>query len=132
MEILEREHIDYCYIDGQTSNRQQQIDDFVLEDKKVFLISLKAGGFGLNLTNAKRVIIADPWWNPAVEHQAEDRIYRIGQTEDVTIYRLIVKNSVEEKIDILKNAKDEVGNVLFENVRDMSELDAEQILNLFK
>ena len=131
VEILEREHIDYCYIDGQTSNRQQQIDDFALDDKKAFLISLKAGGFGLNLTNAKRVIIADPWWNPAVERQAEDRIYRIGQTEDVIVYRLIVKNSVEEKIDILKNAKDEIGNVLFENVQDMSELDAEQILTLF-
>jgi len=132
VEELEKEQISYCYIDGQTSNRQQQIDDFSLDEKKVFLISLKAGGFGLNLTDAKRVIIADPWWNPAVERQAEDRIYRIGQTDDVTVYRLIAKNSVEERIDILKNSKDEVGNVLFDNVRDISELDSEQILGLYK
>ena len=132
VELLERDNIDFCYIDGQTSNRQQQIDDFKSDKKRVFLISLKAGGFGLNLTNARRVIIADPWWNPAVERQAEDRIYRIGQTKDVSIYRLIVKNSVEEKIDILKNAKDEIGNILFENVHDISTLDTEQILNLLK
>lgn len=129
---LKRENIEYCYIDGQTQNRQKEIEEFEDESKKVFLISLKAGGFGLNLTNAKRLIISDPWWNPAVERQAEDRIYRIGQTDDVTIYRLIVKNTVEEKIEVLKNTKDEVGDLLFANVKEITDLTPEELLKMFK
>ncbi len=129
---LEEANIQYCYIDGQTNNRQKEIEEFNESEKKVFLISLKAGGFGLNLTNAKKMIIADPWWNPAVERQAEDRIYRIGQNENVIIYRLIVKNTVEEKIEMLKKTKDEVGNLLLSNVKELSELDPEIILDIFE
>jgi SNF2 family DNA or RNA helicase len=127
---LEEDGIDYCYIDGHTNKRQKEIDAFSNESKKVFLISLKAGGFGLNLTEARRVIICDPWWNPAVERQAEDRIYRIGQKKDVIVYRLIVKNSVEEKIENLKNRKDEMGKAIFANINDIGDLSPEELLNL--
>jgi SNF2 family DNA or RNA helicase len=71
----------------------------------VFLVSLKAGGFGLNLTAASYVVLFDPWWNPAVEHQAIDRTHRIGQTQKVIAYRLLIKDSIEEKIRALQKTK---------------------------
>jgi len=91
--------VTYEYLDGSTKDRQAVVENFQREDgPPVFLISLKAGGSGLNLTAADTVIHFDPWWNPAVEDQATDRAHRIGQTKVVTTYRLIAKGTIEEKI----------------------------------
>lgn len=102
-----REHgIQYAYLDGATQNRQEVVENFrTQEDVNVFLISIKAGGVGLNLTEADYVFILDPWWNPAVEQQAVDRAHRIGQTQHVFIYKFITKDSVEEKILALQKRK---------------------------
>ena len=98
--------LDYCLLDGQTRDRQTLVDSFQNEEsKRVFLISLKAGGYGLNLTKADTVIHFDPWWNPAVEAQATDRAHRIGQTRPVTVYKLITTGTVEEKIVALQQKK---------------------------
>ncbi len=103
---LDKENIGYAYLTGQTRNRQEQVDDFQTNpDTRVFLISLKAGGTGLNLTEAEYVFIVDPWWNPAVENQAIDRAYRIGQENKVTAIRLITPDSIEEKILNLQEQK---------------------------
>jgi superfamily II DNA or RNA helicase len=97
----------FSRIDGSLTikSRQRQVDDFQNGSNKFFLISLKAGGVGLNLTAASYVFIMDPWWNPAVENQAIDRAYRIGQTNRLTVYRPIIKNSVEEKVMQLQEKK---------------------------
>ena len=98
--------IDYCYLDGQTSDRAAVVNNFQNNDlKKVFLISLKAGGVGLNLTAASYVSLIDPWWNPAIENQAVDRAYRIGQQKKVIAYRMVTKDTVEEKIMKMKGDK---------------------------
>jgi superfamily II DNA or RNA helicase len=103
---LEKENIVYAYLDGSTKDREEQVNLFQNNPEvKVFLISLKAGGVGLNLTAADYVFILDPWWNPAAEAQAIDRAHRIGQDKTVFIYKFITKNSVEEKILALQNAK---------------------------
>lgn len=103
---LEKEKIAYAYLDGSTRDREEQVNYFQNnKEVKVFLISLKAGGVGLNLTAADYVFILDPWWNPAAEAQAVDRAHRIGQDKTVFIYKFITKNSVEEKILALQNAK---------------------------
>ncbi len=103
---LEREAIPYEYLTGKTKDRQGAVERFNNSDSiPIFLVSLKAGGTGLNLTGADYVIHYDPWWNPAVEDQATDRAYRIGQTKKVFVYRLITKNTVEEKIQKLKQVK---------------------------
>lgn len=102
---LEREGIEYEYLTGKTKDRQAAVEHFNNSNIPIFLISLKAGGTGLNLTGADYVIHYDPWWNPAVEDQATDRAYRIGQTKKVFVYRLITKNTVEEKIQKLKTIK---------------------------
>ena len=103
---LEREGIKYEYLTGKTKDRQAAVENFNNDPTiPIFLISLKAGGTGLNLTGADYVIHYDPWWNPAVEDQATDRAYRIGQTKKVFVYRLITKNTVEEKIQKLKTIK---------------------------
>ncbi|MDD3013631.1 MAG: DEAD/DEAH box helicase, partial [Candidatus Gastranaerophilales bacterium] len=98
--------IKYEYLTGETKNRQEKVERFNSDDSiPVFLISLKAGGTGLNLTGADYVIHYDPWWNPAVEDQATDRAHRIGQTKKVFVYRMITKGSIEEKIMKLKERK---------------------------
>ncbi len=102
---LEREEIEYVYLDGSTVNREDKVRAFQEGTAPLFLISLKAGGTGLNLTAADTVIHLDPWWNPAVEDQATDRAHRIGQTRSVTVYRLIAEGTVEEKIAVLKGHK---------------------------
>ncbi len=103
---LDEQGIPYAYLDGRTRKRQEQVDRFQNEpDLPFFLISLKAGGVGLNLTAADYVIHVDPWWNPAVEMQAADRAHRIGQDKPVFIYKLITRNSVEEKILQLQERK---------------------------
>jgi superfamily II DNA or RNA helicase len=106
--------IDQCYLDGSTTNRAAVLDEFKTGDAPVFLISLKAGGFGLNLTEADYCILLDPWWNPATEAQAVDRIHRIGQTKKVMVYRLVAKNTIEEKVMALKAGK----SALFSSVMD--------------
>jgi non-specific serine/threonine protein kinase len=108
-EALDVHNIPYAYLDGQTRNRQEVVDRFQNgEDLPFFLISLKAGGVGLNLTAADYVIHIDPWWNPAVEMQATDRTHRIGQDKPVFVYRLVTRDSVEEKILQLQDRKREL------------------------
>jgi superfamily II DNA or RNA helicase len=105
-EKLAADKMDFCYLDGSTTNRGAVVEQFQANDKiSVFLISLKAGGVGLNLTGADTVIHFDPWWNPAVEDQATDRAHRIGQTRVVTSYKLITRGTVEEKILSLQQRK---------------------------
>ncbi len=105
-EYLKANNITYAYLDGSTKDRQAQVESFQNNDDiKLFLISLKAGGVGLNLTKAEYVFMLDPWWNPAVEQQAIDRAHRIGQENTVFIYRFIAKNTVEEKILKLQQRK---------------------------
>ena len=106
---LTQEGIEYCYLDGSTVDRAKVVNQFQTSDNiPVFLISLKAGGVGLNLTGADTVIHFDPWWNPAVEDQATDRAHRIGQSKVVTSYKLIARDTVEEKILLLQNRKREL------------------------
>jgi len=108
-ERLAAEEISYCYLDGSTVDREAVVSRFQADATiPVFLISLKAGGVGLNLTGADTVIHFDPWWNPAVEAQATDRAHRIGQTRVVTSYKLITRDTVEEKILLLQNRKREL------------------------
>ena len=103
---LDASGIPYEYLDGSTRDRQKRVDNFNRNGNiPLFLLSLKAGGTGLNLTGADTVIIYDPWWNPAVEAQAADRTHRIGQTRPVTILKLVVKDSIEEKILLLQERK---------------------------
>jgi SNF2 family DNA or RNA helicase len=103
---LDKEKIPYEYLDGKTRNRQSRVERFQNDpDCKLFLISLKAGGLGLNLTAAEYVFLLDPWWNPAVEAQAVDRAHRIGQTRPVFAYRLIARDTVEEKVLELQKTK---------------------------
>ncbi len=105
-DALEGQDIDYCYLDGATRDRDAAVKRFQKSDgPPVFLISLKAGGYGLNLTAADTVVLFDPWWNPAVEAQAADRIHRIGQTKPATIYRFATRGTVEEKILKLQEKK---------------------------
>jgi SNF2 family DNA or RNA helicase len=103
---LEVESRPFNYLTGQTKDRKGEIEKFqTTKDASVFLLSLKAGGAGLNLTSASYVILYDPWWNPAVENQAIDRTHRIGQKNKVIAYRLLTRDSVEEKIRILQHQK---------------------------
>ena len=108
-EKLTAEGIEYCYLDGSTTNRGAVVERFQKTATiPVFLISLKAGGVGLNLTGADTVIHFDPWWNPAVEDQATDRAHRIGQTRVVTSYKLITRDTIEEKILLLQQKKRDI------------------------
>jgi superfamily II DNA or RNA helicase len=102
---LDAEGIDYCYLDGRTRDRAKGIRRFKDGDAPVFLISLKAGGVGLNLTEADYCFLLDPWWNPAVEAQAIDRTHRIGQTRTVMVYRLIARDTIEDKVLALNARK---------------------------
>lgn len=105
-EAFDARKIGYSYLDGTTKNRSKVLDDFKREDgPPVFLMSLKAGGVGLTVTEADYVVLYDPWWNPATERQAIDRTHRIGQTKPVTAYRLVTLGSVEEKIQALQSRK---------------------------
>lgn len=113
---LDTSGIGYEYLDGTTKKRQDRVDNFNKSDNiPVFLLSLKAGGTGLNLTSADKVIIYDPWWNPAVEAQATDRTHRIGQTRPVDSIKLVVEDSIEEKILKLQSKKQEIFDSLIEN-----------------
>jgi SNF2 family DNA or RNA helicase len=117
---IEAAGIGHCYLDGRTRKRDAVIDEFRSGDAPVFLISLKAGGFGLNLTEADYCILLDPWWNPATEAQAVDRVHRIGQTRKVMVYRLVAKDTIEEKVMALKARK----SALFADVMDAGGLES--------
>ena len=110
---LKKRKIKFEYLDGKTSNRSERVENFQTDDSiKLFLLSLKAGGVGLNLTAADYVFVLDPWWNPAAEAQAVDRAHRIGQTKKVFAYKLIARGTVEEKILELQNAKKSLANAI--------------------
>lgn len=131
---LDKQNVNYQYLDGSTTvkKRQQAVDDFQSGKGDVFLISLKAGGSGLNLTAADYVIHMDPWWNPAVEDQASDRAHRMGQLRPVTIYRLIMAGTIEEKILSLHQQKRELADSLLEGREVAASVDLEDMLDLLK
>jgi SNF2 family DNA or RNA helicase len=133
-EELDERRISYCYLDGSTpqAQRQQRVDAFQNGDASLFLISLKAGGFGLNLTAADYVIHLDPWWNPAVETQATDRAHRIGQARRVTVYRLITRDSIEQKILELHASKRRLAQSLLEGTAQAGALSSEELLELLQ
>jgi len=122
-ERLDKEGIGYCYLDGRTRKRENVIERFKKGDDPVFLISLKAGGFGLNLTEADYCFLLDPWWNPATEAQAIDRTHRIGQTRPVNVYRMIARDTIEEKVAALARRK----AALFTGVMDNGDLFASSL-----
>lgn len=134
-----KEHFDkndmkYLYLDGQTRNRQEVVEQFQNDDEAgVFLISLKAGGLGLNLTAAGYVFLLDPWWNPAVEAQAIDRAHRVGQTRQVFAYRMICRGTVEEKIAELQNKKKKLADAILEQdnsvMKDLTTDDLQMLLS---
>jgi SNF2 family DNA or RNA helicase len=113
--------ISYCYLDGSTKDRAREVDRFQNGEAPAFLISLKAGGVGLNLTAADTVIHFDPWWNPAVEAQATDRAHRIGQNKVVTAYKLITRDTVEEKILALQQRKRAMTEATLESEQPLME-----------
>lgn len=131
---LDKRGIEYLYLDGTTSTteRQRLVEQFQKGDMPLFLISLKAGGTGLNLTAADYVFHLDPWWNPAIEDQASDRTYRIGQTRPVTIYRLIAAHTIEEKIVQLHKSKKSLADSLLEGSNMSHKLSREEILDLIR
>jgi SNF2 family DNA or RNA helicase len=133
-EYLDKQGISYQYLDGSTSTKQRKIrvDNFQAGQGDLFLISLKAGGLGLNLTAADYVIHMDPWWNPAIEDQASDRAHRIGQTRPVTIYRLVCKNTIEEKIVKLHQEKRDLAGSLLEGSDVSAKMTSEDLLSLMK
>lgn len=133
-EHLDRKGIPYQYLDGSTpaKKRQTAVDAFQAGRGEVFLISLKAGGQGLNLTAADYVIHMDPWWNPAVEDQASDRAHRIGQTRPVTIYRLVMQGTIEEKIVDLHHQKRDLADSLLAGTETAARLDADALLALLR
>ncbi len=131
---LDKMGISYQYLDGSTSlpEREKAVNAFQAGKGELFLISLKAGGLGLNLTAADYVIHLDPWWNPAIEDQASDRAHRIGQSRPVTIYRLVTKNTIEEKILQLHATKRDMADMLLEGSDQNSRLSTKELLELLR
>jgi SNF2 family DNA or RNA helicase len=129
---LDEQKISYQYLDGSTPapERKKRVDAFQSGQGDVFLISLKAGGTGLNLTAADYVIHMDPWWNPAVEDQASDRVHRIGQQRPVTIYRLVAKDTIEEKIVDLHRHKRDLADSLLEGSDISGKISTDDLLRL--
>lgn len=130
---LDAEKIPYVYLDGKTRDRASLVEKFQTDpESRLFLISLKAGGLGLNLTAAEYVFLLDPWWNPAVEAQAIDRTHRIGQTRQVFAYRLIARDTVEEKVLQLQESKRNLADAIIREdnslIRDLSREDLELLL----
>lgn len=131
---IEAKGFSYQYLDGSTpqKERQKRVNAFQSGEGDIFLISLKAGGSGLNLTAADYVIHMDPWWNPAVEEQASDRAHRMGQKRPVTIYRLITQNTIEEKIVALHQNKRDLADKLLSGNETATKLSVDDMLNLLK
>jgi superfamily II DNA or RNA helicase len=131
-ERLDEQAISYQYLDGSTPRRQRQasVAAFQRGESELFLLSLKAGGFGLNLVAADYVIQLDPWWNPAVAAQASDRAHRIGQTRPVTVYRLVTKDTIEERIEQLQIGKRALARDVLEGSEAGSKLNLDQLQDL--
>lgn len=131
-EEIERRGINYSYIDGSTRDRGAEVERFQNDpDIKVFLISLKAGGTGLNLTAAEYVFLMDPWWNPAIEQQAMNRAHRIGQQKPVFVYKFITQDSIEEKILHLQERKQRIaGDIIHTEENFFKSLDKSELLDL--
>lgn len=128
-----KQEIQYLYLDGKTKNRVALVNQFNQSDVPVFLISLRAGGVGLNLTGADAVILFDPWWNPAVENQAIDRAHRIGQHNQVNVYRLVTRGTIEDKIHLLQKQKQGISDsILSSEDHFIRNLTAEDIRKLFE
>jgi SNF2 family DNA or RNA helicase len=133
-EAMDKAKLPYLYLDGSTpmAQREQLVKDFQKGRCPFFLISLKAGGLGLNLTGANYVIHLDPWWNPAIEQQATDRAYRIGQKQDVTVYHLISQHTIEEKIQRLHKSKRDLADSLLAGTDLGHALTQEELLELLQ
>ncbi|MBK8806197.1 MAG: SWF/SNF helicase family protein [Bacteroidales bacterium] len=117
---LDENSIKYSLLTGESTNRESLVTEFQENtENQIFLISIKAGGVGLNLTAADYVFLLDPWWNPAVENQAISRAHRIGQTNKVFVYRFITENSIEEKIRSLQEKKKELADTFIQNENSM-------------
>lgn len=132
---LKRKQISYYALTGSTNKelRRELVDKFQHDDTSVFLISLKAGGTGLNLTAAEAVIHFDPWWNQSAQNQATDRAYRIGQNKNVQVFKMIMKDSIEEKIMKMQEKKQELADAFVEhNEGSIAKMSKEEILDLFK
>lgn len=130
--LLDQRSISYQYLDGSTPQKQRSasVDAFQAGQGDLFLISLKAGGFGLNLTGADYVIHLDPWWNPAAEQQASDRAHRIGQSQPVTVYRLVTAGTIEERIVELHHRKRELASSLLEGSEAAAAISQQELLQL--
>ncbi len=133
-EALDRKGVSYQYLDGSTPARvrDQRVTAFQSGQGDVFLISLRAGGIGLNLTAADYVLHMDPWWNPAVEAQASDRAHRLGQQRPVTIYRFVTQGTIEERIVELHHAKRDLADSLLEGADMSGKLSTEELLQLIR
>ena len=133
-EALEKQGFSYMYFDGSTSPgmRENAVNRFQAGEGDLFLISLKAGGLGLNLTAADFVIHLDPWWNPAIEDQASDRTHRIGQNRSVTVYRLVTEHTIEEKIIQLHNTKRDLADSLLEGSDQSAKMSMEELMELIR
>jgi SNF2 family DNA or RNA helicase len=129
-EHLKKEKIGFVKITGATRNRKAPVEKFQEGEISVFLISLKAGGTGLNLTAADTVIHYDPWWNPAAENQATDRAHRIGQTNPVFVHKLICEGSIEERILDLQKKKSKLVEALLSEKTSKLQLDTETLKGL--
>jgi len=133
---IENKGIAYVYLDGKMNQDQRQnaVERFQNEDEcRVFLISLKAGGTGLNLTAADYVYILDPWWNPAAEAQAIDRCYRIGQEKHVMAYKIVCRDSVEEHILALQESKKRISEgLILDEANLMKSISKDELLKLFE
>ena len=129
---LEQQGVTYQYLDGGTPQKQRKasVEEFQSGSGDLFLLSLKAGGVGLNLTAADYVIHLDPWWNPAIEDQASDRAHRLGQTRPVTVYRLVMKHSIEEKILKMHRDKRELAIGLLDDSEKSASLTEVDLLEL--
>ena len=132
-ERLDAAGVQYAYLDGSTRQRADVIASFKEGDAPLFLISLKAGGFGINLTEADYVFLLDPWWNPASEAQAVDRAHRIGQDKQVMVYRLVAKDTIEEKVMDLKAKKSKLfDSVAGDEALASTHLTADDLAGLFR
>jgi SNF2 family DNA or RNA helicase len=127
-------NITYQYLDGKTAAkaRQQRVESFQAGEGNVFLISMKAGGTGLNLTGADYVIHMDPWWNPAVEDQATDRAHRMGQTKPVIVYRIIARGTIEEQILSLHVDKRDLVSGILDGTASAAKLSTSELASLIR
>jgi SNF2 family DNA or RNA helicase len=130
---LESKDIGFVRLDGSTKDRQGVVEQFQNNDDiPIFLSSLKAGGTGLNLTEADHVFLVDPWWNPAVEDQAADRAHRIGQTKSVIVYKMVTKDTVEERILVLQDRKRQLAETALGGATQGASITKEDLLELLK